>query len=187
MQRAEEGDKNDTNKNALDWFWIGFGLVLGSLLLIVILSSNGQVAAAPTQTASTNVTPSPSVRGIPGIPAIHPSLTAATPASRARFTTANVQAYLKSHPFVGGASLKGTTAKVTSIQFISSGQASTLMHNADTGLPTTALVCYVKIQGPFMITAPTAPGAKKFPPVDYGIEIFDGQTGNLLMWWIPSV
>ncbi|MDQ2904052.1 MAG: hypothetical protein M3Y81_10905 [Chloroflexota bacterium] len=82
--------------------------------------------------------------------------------------------------------MKGTTGSVVSIQFLTSAQASALMKGAETGLPATAAVCYVKLKGPFTLVAPVAPGARPLPTVAYGVEIFDGQTGNLLMWWAPS-
>lgn len=77
--------------------------------------------------------------------------------------------------------------KVASIQFMTSAQASALMQREETGLPATATVCYVKIQGPFVLTAlPSPRNTNQAPTVAYGVEIFDGQTGNLLMWWAPS-
>lgn len=172
-------------------FWIGLILVLGCLLLLVIMTSpGGQVAAAPISATPVSIT---SVPRSPGLPAIRPSLQAASTTSAAstlipRFTSADVQAYLHTHPFVGGQVVQGATASIASIQFMSSAQASALMHEAATGLPATAPVCYVKLNGPFtQQAAPVAPGAKQLSAVAYGVEIFDAQTGNLLMWWTPSV
>lgn len=119
------------------------------------------------------------------LPVFHPSLATASPAS-ARFTTDDVQAYLNNHSFVGGKIAQGTTAKVTSIQFMTSAQASALMEGEETGLSATATVCYVKIQGPFTLAAPGPSNSKQLPTASYVVEIFDGQTGNLLTWWAPS-
>ncbi|MGB8348150.1 MAG: hypothetical protein WCD86_24935 [Ktedonobacteraceae bacterium] len=162
-------------------FWVGLILALCCLLLIVILASpHGQTAVASVQAPPTKAAPLP---GGPGMPAIHPSLPAV---SMPRFTVADVQAYLKTHRFVGGPSIKGTTVGIISIQFITSEQASVLMHGEETGLSPTATVCYVKLHGPFTLAAPGATGARQLPTVPYGVEIFDARTGNLLMWWAPS-
>ncbi|RAQ93989.1 hypothetical protein [Thermogemmatispora tikiterensis] len=73
------------------------------------------------------------------------------------------------------------------MQFMTSEQASALMHGADTGLPATAPVCYVKLRGPFTLEGlPVPPGARQVPIVPYEVEIFDGQTGNLLKVWTPA-
>ena len=169
-------------------FWIGLILALSCLLLFAMSTfSGGQVTAASIQATPTSVTSSSRVIGLP---AIHPSLAAASSLATptARFTIADVQAYLQNHPFVGGHIVKGATARIVTTQFMTSSQASALMYGAETGLPTTATVCYAKIQGPFtQESAPIAPGAQQLPTVAYAIEIFDAQTGNLLMWWTPSV
>lgn len=162
-------------------FWVGLILALCCLLLIVILASpHGQTAVASVQAPPTRTAP---LSGGPGMPAIHPLL---PEVSTPRFTVADVQAYLKTHRFVGGPPVKGTTVGIISIQFITSEQASVLMHGKGTGLSPTAEVCYVKLRGPFTPVAPVAPGAKQLPTVPYGVEIFDARTGNLLMWWVPS-
>ncbi len=164
-------------------FSIGLILVLCCLLLVVILvSSHRQTAAAPVRTTSDKVAPPSSGQGcqlfIRRFRLSRPLLPA-SPLLMCR-------TYLKTHPFVGGPTVKGVRASIVSIQFITSEQASVLMRGEQTGLPPTASICYVKLHGPFTPVAPLAPGAKQLPTVPYGVEIFDAQTGNLLMWWIPS-
>lgn len=165
-------------------FWPGLMLVLGCLLLLFIISTShgGLVTATPVQATPTNVNVPASTRGL-GLPAIRPSILA--PAS-VRFTISDVQAYLQTHPFPGGHPVPGATASVVTIQFMTSEQASALMHGAQTGLPATASVCYVKLHGPFTQEGSPVPPGGQLPTVDYGVEIFDAQTGNLLMWWTPS-
>ncbi len=103
------------------------------------------------------------------------------------FTTSDVRAFLRIHPFVSGPPVKGATPTIVEIKFMTSKQASVLMRGESVGLPDTAIVCYVKFHGPFtQVNASVSPGAKPLPPTDTGVEIFDGQTGNLLMWWTPS-
>lgn len=164
-------------------FWIGLILALCCLLLLVISTSiSGQAAASPVQTPLASVMPSSSSFGLP---AIRPSLPAGT---SARFTIADVKAYLRTHPFFGGPTIQGATKSIVTIQFMTSQQASTLMQGETTGLSANATVCYVKLHGPFTLAgAPVPSGAKQLPDVADGVEIFDAQTGNLLMWWVPSV
>lgn len=157
-------------------FWIGLILVLCCLLLVVIFAPRSGRAAATSVQAPISAVPSSSG---PGLPAIHPS-------SPLGITTTDVQAYLRIHPFVGGPPVKGVTVSIETIQFMTSKQASALMDGEETGLPDTATVCYVKLHGPFTVVGPVPPGAQQLPTVAYGVEIFDAQTGNLLMLWTPS-
>lgn len=159
-------------------FWIGLILVLCFFFLIVISAPrSGQAADAFVQATPPSAVPSSSGRGLS---AIHPS-------SPSGVTTAEVQAYLRTHPFVGGPPIPGVTVSIKTIQFMTSKQASALMGGEETGLPDTATVCYVELRGPFTVVAPIPPGAKQLPTVASGVEIFDAQTGNLLMWWAPLV
>lgn len=76
--------------------------------------------------------------------------------------------------------------KLLTIAFITSKQASMRMHGESVGLADTAQVCYVELYGPFtMKYAPVPPGAS-LPVSATGVEVFDGLTGNLLLWWVPS-
>jgi hypothetical protein len=143
-----------------------------------------QVAATSTMdTQPTQTSISQSSNG-PGRPAIKPSLPIF---ATVRITSADVNSYLQTHPFVGGPLMKGANSPIVSLQFVTSKQASTLMNGEPTGLADTAMVCYVKLQGPFSPSAASLPPqAQKFSSATYAVEIFDAQTGNLLMWWIPS-
>lgn len=162
-------------------FWVGLILVLAlcSVSLVVILTTSHRQATA----ASIQATPATSVGHSLGLPAVRPSLPAN---STIRVTTADVQAYLNTHHFTGGPLVKGAAFSIVSIQFMTSTQASALMKGEETGLAATAPVCYVRLHGPFTPIASTAPGTGQLSTVAYGIEIFDAQTGNLLMWWVPS-
>ena len=51
--------------------------------------------------------------------------------------------------------------------------------------PDSALVCYVELRGPFFPTHVSVPPGQALPEtVDGGIEVFDAQTGNLLVWGV---
>lgn len=143
-------------------------------------NAQAQNTALAGQTSQTSIPPRSSG---PGIPAIQPTL----PISLSpRFTTADVRVYLSTHPFMSGPLVKGATSTIVEIKFMTSKQAGVLMHGASVGLPDSSLVCYVKLHGPFtQSNASVPPGAKQLPSTEFGVEIFDAQTGNLLMWWTP--
>ena len=51
--------------------------------------------------------------------------------------------------------------------------------------PDGALVCYVELHGPFLPTIVSVPPGQALPATfDRGIEVFDVQTGNLLVWGV---
>lgn len=163
------------------------GIAIAILITIGIVqgaSSQVQAQSMPSMAPSTQPAPASSNRS-PGLPAIPPRLLS-TSATTPAFTEADVRAYLNTRPFPSGPLVKGATSTVVEIKFITSAQASALMQGESTGLPDTALVCYVKLHGPFEMThASTPPGAKPLPPTTFGIEVFDAYTGNLLMWGTP--
>ena len=161
-------------------------LILAVFCIIGIAStSNSSVQAqdmASIVGQTTQLTRPSQLNGL-GIPAIKPAL---PNSSSPRFTAADVRAYLNVHPFMSGPLVRGATSTIVEIKFITSKQASVLMQGASVGQADTALVCYVKLHGPFMrVSASVPPEAKPLPPSETGVEIFDAQTGNLLMWWTP--
>jgi len=160
-------------------------LIVAVLCVIgVVVASNYNAQAQNTASAGQTTRASiPPQSGGLGIPAIQPTLPIS---SSPRFTSADVRAYLSTHPFMSGPPVKGATPTILEIKFMTSKQASALMRGESVGLPDTAIVCYVKFHGPFtQVNASVPPGAKPLPLADTGVEIFDGQTGNLLMWWTP--
>jgi hypothetical protein len=51
------------------------------------------------------------------------------------------------------------------------------------GIPDSGMVCYVELYGPFYTTMISVPPGQTLPPtIDKGVEVFDAQTGNLLLW-----
>ncbi len=147
-----------------------FSLVVG----IILLSSQPDVNAQSLTQIS---------RGTParlGIQAIVPSTTLGLQ----RFTIQDANAYVSSHPFPSGPTITGVSPTIVSTSFITTKEANARMHGEHTGLSDTALVCYVVLKGPFTMTNVSRPyGAKALPPTNVGVEVFDAQTGNLLMWW----
>ncbi|GCF08568.1 hypothetical protein KDI_21320 [Dictyobacter arantiisoli] len=55
------------------------------------------------------------------------------------------------------------------------------------GRPDNYLVCYVKVQGPFQFEqnhAPHIPGIKATTTANTGDVVFDGHSGNALVWGV---
>jgi hypothetical protein len=97
------------------------------------------------------------------------------------FTSVDVTHYITTHPFPLGPTTTGKPPTIVSIEFITSKQASQRLLGESIGVPDTAIVCYVKLSGPFTMSfAPHPPGAQ-VPPSNTATEIFDAQTGNLLL------
>lgn len=122
---------------------------------------------------------------LPGTPAIQPHLS--QNGSGPAFTQEDVAAYLNKYgflPVVAGAHLT-----ILTIQFVTARQASQLMVGESVGRPDGALVCYVKVEGPFLLInihgPPPRPNAKAPPTTaKYGDTVFDAHTGNLLVWGV---
>lgn len=111
------------------------------------------------------------------------SLTSA-PADKPCFTVDDVKAYIKTHAIPRAGTVSGKPAKILSIDFITSKEASERMKGDSIGLADNAPVCYVELYGPF-ITGSVPYGAKPLVS-NRGVEIFDARTGRLLVWWMPD-
>ena len=104
-----------------------------------------------------------------------------------RVSKTDVENYVKFHPFPGGSPVPGTTPKVVAISCITSKEVSQMLKNDSIGLADTAMVYYVEWRGPFNPTNVSAPPGATLPTsVSKGVEIFDAQTGNMLLWWMPN-
>jgi hypothetical protein len=66
---------------------------------------------------------------------------------------------------------------VVRVAFLTSAQVSALLGGESTGVPDDTLLCYVELQGNF--TFPSPQGTTQ--TFTKGVEVFDAQTGNLLM------
>ncbi|MHB8598349.1 MAG: hypothetical protein ACYDER_16220 [Ktedonobacteraceae bacterium] len=123
---------------------------------------------------------------VAGNPAIQPHLSqnGAGPA----FTQDDVATFFKKYGFYAGPVVAGAHLKILTIQFVTAGRASQLMVGESVGRPDDALVCYVKVEGPFLLTnirgGPPRPNAKVSTTAKYGDAVFDAHTGNLLVWGV---
>ncbi len=115
-----------------------------------------------------------------GVPAITPTRHG-TPA----FTAADVRRYYLIHSFSAGPTVSGAPPTIVSIRFITTKDAQALMGGEPIGLPDNAMVCYVELRGPFYPKYVSVPPGQTLPATfDAGVEVFDAQTGNLLLWGV---
>lgn len=121
---------------------------------------------------------------VPGNPAIKPHL--AQNGAGPAFTQADVAAYLEKYGFFSGPLAPGAHLKILTNQFVTAAQASQLMVGESVGRPDNYLVCYVKVEGPFLLTyVHGGPGLshRNIPTTaKYNDAVFDAHTGNLLVW-----
>ncbi len=161
------------------------GLLLAAVVGLTAFSSstlNSNHSASPAVSQSYNTGSS----NAPGVPAITPRSSANTAGAStgAAYTAADVQQYVLANGFPGGPVAPGGHLTIVSIQFIAAQQASNAI-GEDVGRPADTLVCYVKLHGPFIIGAVSAPygttpvSSRTFQT---GEMVFDAQTGNLIMW-----
>jgi hypothetical protein len=90
-----------------------------------------------------------------------------------------VEQYFKEHPVLTTAGKTGTIVKIA---FMTSKQASILMKGESAGLPDDALVCYVELHGPFLLTGISVPPSGKIPVVQNIQYVIDAQTGSELVF-----
>jgi hypothetical protein len=120
---------------------------------------------------------------VSGDPAIKPH--AAPNTSGPAFTKDDVIAYFQKYGFFAGPVVPGAHLQILTIQFVSARQASKLMYGESVGRPDDYLVCYVKVQGPFLLRNLSVPHGAKIPATaKYGDEVFDEHTGNALVWGV---
>lgn len=121
-----------------------------------------------------------------GNPAIQPHLSqnGVEPA----FTQDDVITFFQKYGFYAGPVVPGAHLKILTIQFVTASKASQLMVGESVGRPDNALVCYVKVEGPFFLTnihgGPPRPNSKVPTTAKYGDAVFDAHTGNLLVWGV---
>jgi hypothetical protein len=68
---------------------------------------------------------------------------------------------------------------VVSVEFLTSQQVSARLDGETTGVPDGTLLCYVMIEGTYVMSAP--PPINTTAVVHDGVLVFNAHTGNLLM------
>jgi hypothetical protein len=170
-----------------------FKLVCGAALLLTLFFVGVGFFTGSTGAQSTPKSPAPtpvhstfqvSRSYVSGNPAIqtHAPATSSGPA----FTQNDVVAFFNKYGFFAGPVVAGSHLRVLTIQFVTARQASQLMQGESVGRPDDALVCYVKVEGPFLLTnLHGGPANVKTPTTArYGDAVFDAHTGNILVWGV---
>jgi hypothetical protein len=167
-------------------------LIISLILLSSLFLLGGAISFASTPAPNMPLGPDP-IRGhqnhprqlSPGSPAITPR-TSGSPA----ITINDVRQYLQNTPFPGGPTVSGKPYTIVSITLMASKQASMIMHGEYVGIPDNQLVYYVVVRGPFILTGMSVPPGvnvgNKTPVVQTADEIFDAQTGNLLVFGVDG-
>jgi hypothetical protein len=159
-----------------------------AILLVLVIVGVGGLTSSASATPLKPPAPPPvhqsfqvSQSYVPGSPAIQPRASQNT--SGPAFTREDVIAFFNVHGFFAGPVVPGAHLQILTIQFVTAKQASQLMYGESVGRPDDYLVCYVKVQGPFLLTSVHMPHVKKAPTTaKYGDAAFDAHTGNLLVW-----
>ena len=152
-------------------------LVLGFLFFTAGSSraaSAGSFAPTPIPSVPVPVETEPALPPSAGVPAvIH--------AGGGPPTNADIRAFVAKYGFSGGKMAKGGVPTILAVTLMPAKQAKALLKGESTDRPDTAMVYYVQLAGPFVLTMPTPPGVKPIT-VQKGEELFDATTGNLILY-----
>ncbi len=160
-------------------------IIGGIVALVIVVGILGVVFVVPSiANRYQPPPPKPTNRGI-GFPAITPHLNMTNP-GLATFNANDVEQYVLKYGSPAGPLVKGAHLTVVKLIFTSANEASVLMKGESTDLPDNAPVCYVLVHGPFNITDIHHP--PNFHPSEASLTeiVFDGRTGNLIVWGIPG-
>lgn len=111
-----------------------------------------------------------------GVPAIQAH------ADHSLLTSTEVTAYVTTHPFIGGPTTTGASPQVVTLQLVTSKQAFSLTGGESIGVPDAVPVYYVVLHGPFRMVGVRVPIGTKIGTSNKVEEVFDAQTGNMLLW-----
>ncbi len=144
--------------------------------LLLLLASCGNSTSQHIATPTCDFHTSPYSSQTMGSPAITPHICAVP-----SFTTDDVQRYVGAHPFATHVSASQGKVTASKIEFLSYGQAVAMFHDYTVyligTLPNDRPVCFVTLAGTFVEFGEDADAG----PSHQAHEIFDAQTGNLLV------
>lgn len=149
-------------------------LVLACFFTAAVGYDVPRVSAAPVNAGPAAPGPRPAHRApaaVDGLPAIAPR--AGTQAGKAAFSEQDAAQYASGHRMWHN--MDGSRPTVVAVRFATSQEISALVHTT-TGRPADALLCYVELKGTF-----TFPGPNQDVTYHTGFEVFDAQTGNMLV------
>ncbi len=158
------------------------GLVVAFVLIsaIAVASVKTEQARGDSIPVPIGFTPPAQTHSAGNRPAITPQSTKIRANILPTFTAADVEQYLKNDPNLGA--IAGPLKLTHTITFMPSqtlGQQLQQDFSSDA-----SILCYVEFKGngPFPLTTAHAPTAASIPRVSKAFEVFDGQTGDLLVW-----
>jgi hypothetical protein len=161
---------------------IGFS-VLAALALVMLACGSSSTLVVGTQAQKITLP-----QGTPQQPVGAQAITPTQPGKSPAFTTDDVKAYLLKSPVPGNVLDDPKAITILTIDFIASKEASARLNGEALGLPDSYLVCFVRLQGQFTFSGPYNPQADNKPTsatFTTLVEIFDAQTGNLLLYGGP--
>jgi hypothetical protein len=140
--------------------------------VVATLALAALIAAALSSRVAAQPTASPR-----GLPAIQPR-TSQVGGSGPSFTAKDVAQYVQGHRVPHDVYSAGPQRQtIAAVKFIASRDVSVLLHGEATGFPDGTLLCYVELHGNFSFLGPQ----NVVLSYNRGYEVFDGQTGNLVM------
>ncbi len=99
-------------------------------------------------------------------------------------TEEDIRAYFTTHEFMLGPTVSGEPPTVVDVKFMTSKACSDMLYTWITSVDSRP-ICYVKLRGPFLFArrGPPPRDGERRPAstVEYGEEVFDAVSGNLLM------
>lgn len=156
------------------------------LLFVMILAGYVFASFSGADAAGSTPTPTPPPKHTPttiytdGMPAIAPR------ANGAMLTTADVERYISTHPIIGGQTVSGQAPQIMQVLLTTSQKASQIMGGEYVSASANLPVYYVLLNGPFLMENIHLPPGEPVPTAHEYEEVFDAQTGNLLVWGIAS-
>jgi hypothetical protein len=157
-------------------------LILATIVLFALTLFGALFAAFSSANATTSNPPPP--LNHPKI-IYNDGMSAIPPRTNGTLLSAtDVQHYILTQPFRGGPTVSHQQPKIVKLQLITSGQASNLLGGEYVSPSESLQVYFVVLSGPFFMENIHVPIGTKIPTANQVVEVFDAQTGNLLLWGI---
>ena len=151
--------------------WLSLFTCIAILGICILIGTNQNSGSVQASSPPTNQTLAPGSET--GMPAITPGSKNSTGAT---YGSADAAQYVRSHHIPRTFS-PSTKPIVDTVRFLTSQEVSQLFNGEPLGVPDGTLVCMVEFHGTFLTLGPNG----KTGTFQNGAEVFDAQTGNLLL------
>jgi hypothetical protein len=157
--------------------------ILAAIALLALTLVGVSFAAFSNASATTSNPPPPlnhpKLIYQDGMPAIPPRTNGTL------LSIADVQHYVLTQPFPGGPTVSHQQPKIVKLLLTTSRQASNLLGGEYVTSSENLKVYFVVLNGPFLMENISLPqGINEMPTANHVFEVFDAQTGNLIVWGI---